>query len=84
VGRFVLNEVANGSGSAETFARLVLLSSGWPDRTRTCDGSGNSGVLCQLSYWPTKNMVRTTGFEPAHGGTPIITRRQRQLGNALP
>jgi hypothetical protein len=29
-------------------------------------------------------MVRATGFEPAHGGTPVITRRQLQLGNALP
>ena len=48
------------------FTRVDELTEyGWPDRTRTCDGSGNSGVLCRLSYWPMMKVVHRAGFDPA-------------------
>ena len=59
----------------------------WARRGSNPRRPGKSRMLELLSYAPVRwesgwavRMVRATGFEPADGGTPIITRRQRWLG----
>jgi hypothetical protein len=39
----------------EPLGHLSDRECGWPGTLRTCAFSVNSGVLCQLSYWPISN-----------------------------
>src|SRR5688500_2115034 len=66
-------------------------SSGAPGRSRTDTSRGHCFLRAARIPVPPRartinrdNLVRATGLEPAIRRTPIITRREHRLGNALP